>query len=305
MKIVFMGTPDFAAEILRSLIEEKFDVVGVFTKPDRPVGRKQEVIYSSVKKIAMENGIEIFQPEKFNLEYVEKLKNFNLDAIVVAAYGKILPKEVLELPKYGCFNVHASLLPKFRGASPIQASIINCEEKTGISIIQMTERLDDGDILKMVETPIGVSETTLELSERLSKLGAKAMCEVLREVLNGTETRIKQNEENATYVSKIKKEIAKINFNLKAFAVHKLICGLSHWPTAYCYLNGKILKVFKSRLREDFFGKPGEILSKKELIVGFKKDALEFVEVQLEGRKKMLAKNFLNGFKLNVGDFLE
>ena len=294
MKIVFMGTPDFAAEILRSLIEEKFDVVGVFTKPDKPVGRKQEVVYSSVKKLAMEHEIEIFQPEKFNL-----------DTIVVAAYGKILPKEVLELPKYGCFNVHASLLPKFRGASPIQASIINCEEKTGISIIQMTERLDDGDILKMVETPIGVNETTLELSERLSKLGAKAMCEVLKEVLNGTETRVSQKEEDATYVSKIKKEMAKINFNLNAFAVHKLICGLSHWPTAYCYLNGKILKVFKSRLREDFFGKPGEILSKKELIVGFKKDALEFVEVQLEGRKKMFAKNFLNGFKLNVGDFLE
>ena len=150
-----------------------------------------------------------------------------------------------------------------------------------------------------------MNETTLELSERLSKLGAKAMCEVLKEVLNGTETRVSQKEEDATYVSKIKKEMAKINFNLNAFAVHKLICGLSHWPTAYCYLNGKILKVFKSRLREDFFGKPGEILSKKELIVGFKKDALEFVEVQLEGRKKMFAKNFLNGFKLNVGDFLE
>lgn len=300
-----MGTPEFASEILKKLIEEKFEVVGVFTKPDKPVGRKQKVVYSSVKKIALEFNIEVFQPEKFSLEYVEKLKSLNLDAIVVAAYGKILPKDVLELPKYGCFNVHASLLPKFRGASPIQASIINCEEKTGISIIQMTERLDDGDILKMVETPIGVNETTLELSERLSKLGAKAMCEVLKEVLNGTETRVSQKEEDATYVSKIKKEMAKINFNLNAFAVHKLICGFSHWPTAYCYLNGKTLKVFKSRLREENLGKPGEIVSKKEFVVKCKDKSLEFMEVQLEGRKRMFSKDFLNGFKLNVGDFLE
>ena len=300
-----MGTPDFASEILKKLIEEKFEVVGVFTKPDKPIGRKQKVVFSSVKKLAIEFNIEIFQPEKFSSEYVEKLKSLNLDAIVVAAYGKILPKEILDVPKYGSFNVHASLLPKFRGASPIQASIVNCEEKTGISIIQMTERLDDGDILKMVETPIAINETTLELSERLSKLGAKAMCEVLKEVLNGVETRVSQSEEEATYVSKIKKEMGKIDFNAKALVIHKLICGFSEWPTAYCYLNGKTLKVFKSRLREETLGKPGEIVSKKEFVVKCKDKALEFVEVQLEGRKRMFAKDFLNGFKLNVGDFLE
>lgn len=304
MRIVFMGTPEFAVNTLVE-VSKFHQVVGVFTNPDKPFGRKQEIVFSFVKKKALELNLKVFQPVKFDENAVKILKELNPEAVVVVAYGKILPKEVLEVPKYGCFNVHASLLPKYRGAAPIQASIINGEEKTGVSIIQMTPGLDDGDVLKVLETPIEINQTHPQLSKKLSELGAKAICEVLEDVLNGTLKRTPQNEEEKSYVFKIKKEMGKIDFNKDAFFVHKLICGLCSWPVAYCFLKEKMLKVYKSILKEDLKGEPGEILDEKNLIVACKKGAVEFLEVQLQGGKKMKAKDFLNGHKLKKGSFLK
>lgn len=299
-----MGTPQFAVKTLDELVK-KYEVVGVFTNPDKPFGRKQILSFSEVKKAAIDLNIPVFQPVKFQNEDIEILKKLSPDVIVVVAYGKILPKEVLSIPRHGCINVHGSLLPKYRGASPIQASIINCEEETGVSIIQMTENLDDGDILKIHKTPIGLNETYLELSERLSKMGALAILEVLKKIEEGTLKRIPQKEEEATYVTKIKKEMGKINFDTNALVVHKLICGLSFWPSAYCFLKGKVLKIYKSILNEEHKGKPGEVLDEKRFIVGCKKGAVEFLEVQMQDRKRVSAKDFLNGVKLKKGDILE
>ena len=299
-----MGTPQFAVETLNGLVK-KHEVVGVFTNPDKPVGRKQIVSFSEVKGAAIDLKIPVFQPKKFEEKDLDVLKNFSPDVIVVVAYGKILSREVLSIPKYGCINVHGSLLPKYRGASPIQASIINCEKETGISIIQMTENLDDGDILKVYKTSIGLNETYWELSKRLSEIGALAILEVLKEIEEGTLKRIPQKEEEATYVTKIKKEMGKINFNEDSLIVHKLICGLSFWPSAYCFLNGRVLKIYKSILNEEYKGNPGEVLDEKRFIVGCKKGAVEFLEVQLQNRKRISARDFLNGVKLKKGDFLE
>ena len=303
MRIVFMGTPEFAVNTLVE-VSKKHEVVGVFTNKDKPFGRKQEIVPSFVKKKALELNLKVFQPGKFNEDSVKTLKELNPEAVVVVAYGKILPKEVLEVPKYGCFNVHASLLPKYRGAAPIQASIINGDSETGVSIIQMTPGLDDGDILKVLKTPIEINQTHPQLSKKLSELGAKAVCEVLDEVLKGELKRTPQNEEEKTYVFKIKKEMGQIDFNKDAFFVHKLICGLCSWPVAYCFFNGKMLKIHKSFLKEDLNGKPGEILDEKNFVVACKKGAVRFLEVQLQGGKKMLAKDFLNGHKLEKGSIL-
>lgn len=301
-----MGTPTFAVEILKGLLDSGYDVVAVFTNPDKPVGRKQIITQTEVKKKAIECGIKVFQPDKFTSDYVKILEDLDIDAIVVAAYGKILPKEVLDVPKLGCFNVHGSLLPKYRGAAPIQASIINCEKETGITIIKMTPRLDDGDILKMESVKIGINETFCELSEKLAKIGARLICDVLKDAKNNCLTPIPQDENKASYVFKLKKEMGKINFNMPAIVVHKLICGISKWPVAYCCFGEKKLKIYKSILRRDYFGQPGEILSlKKELIVACKEEAVQFCELQLEGKKLMSAESFLNGVKLKKGDFLK
>ncbi len=300
-----MGTPNFAVQTLEELVNENYNIVGVFTKPDKPVGRKKILKFSPVKQKALEYGIDIYQPAKFDEEYVNLIKNLNLDACVVAAYGVILPSSVLNAPKYGSFNVHASLLPKYRGAAPIQASIMNCDSVTGVTIMYMAEKLDSGDILKKVQTKIGLNETADELSQRLSKIGAKAMCEVLKDVELGVAERIPQNEQDASYVFKITKDMARLNFNRPAMEVHKLICGLSSWPCAYCYLNGKMLKIYKSAFMREFSGNVGEVLCSNRFVVGCKDFAVEFLDVQLEGRKRMIVKDFLNGFKLEKGICLQ
>ena len=300
-----MGTAPFAVNTLLKLFNEEYDIVAVFTNKDKPFGRKQELKFSDVKKVAMKLNLPIFQPDRLKEEEIEILKELGPDFIVVVAYGKILPKEVLEIPKYGCFNLHASLLPKYRGASPIQASIVNCDEETGVCVIAMTENLDDGDILKMVRTEIGLNETFEELSKRLSEIGATVLLEVLREVEKGSETRTKQDEEKKSYVGKIVKEMGRINFDVEALRVHKLICGYSFWPSAYCYLGENILKVYKSVLRNEYCGKPGEILDDRNFIVGCKEGAVEFLEVQLQGKKRMNSRDFLNGCKIKKGQILK
>lgn len=301
-----MGTPDFAVATLETLIQSHHEVVAVYTQPDKPFGRKKIIKSSAVKIKAVENGIPVYQPISLkNSEEVENIKGISPDIIVVVAYGQILPKEILEIPRYGCINVHASLLPKYRGASPIQTSILNGDDVTGVTTMYMSEGLDTGDIINSVETSIGENETASELFERLALMGASLLDKTLSEIEKGLASRTIQDDGKASYAPILTKEMAKINFNMPSRRVHKLICGLSNWPCAYCYLDGKKLKIYKSVLSDDYSGKPGEILDNKRLIVGCESGAVEFVEVQLEGKKKMLAKNFLNGSSLKKGKILD
>lgn len=300
-----MGTPEFASLALLRLLEEGHEVVAVFTKPDKPVGRKKVITPSAVKIKAVENKIPVYQPKTLKSpEQVEILKKINPDLIAVVAYGQILPKEILEIPRYGCVNVHASLLPKYRGASPIQSSILNGDKVTGVTTMYMSEGLDTGDIIKMAQTQIGENETAAELFARLAPMGASLLCQTLSEIENQTANRLPQDDEKATYAPILTKEIAKIDFSAPSETVHHKVCGLSDWPCAYCYLGEKKLKVYKSILNDEYFGRPGEILSKKKFIVACKTGAVEFVEVQLEGKKKMLAKDFLNGSAIEKGAIL-
>ncbi len=299
-----MGTPEFAVVALKELIEKGHEIIGIFTKPDKPFGRKQVLKAPEVKKFAMECGIKVFQPKKIDDSYIEILKELAPDVVVVVAYGKILPKEILKIPKYGCFNIHASLLPQYRGASPIYFSLINGDDKTGISIISMTENLDDGDILKQVSIPIDLNDSYMKLSQKLSVVGGKAICDVLKDVENGEVKRTVQDETKATYVSKVDKDMARIDFNKTAFHVHKLIHALSSGPVAYCVLDNNRLNVYDSVLREEYTSKPGEILDEKNFIVGCSKGAVEFLTVQMQGRKKMSCKDFLNGYKIELGKIL-
>ena len=305
MKVVFMGTPEFASIALSRLLEDGHDVAAAFTKPDKPFGRKKIITPSAVKVNAIENNIPVYQPKSLkNSEQIDILTKINPDIITVVAYGQILPKEILEIPRYGCVNVHASLLPKYRGASPIQTSILNGDEVTGVTTMYMSEGLDTGDIIKTAETKIGKNETASELFTRLAPMGADLLCQTLSEIENGTARRLPQNDEEATYAPILTKNIAKIDFSAPSQVVHHLVCGLSEWPCAYCYLGEKKLKVYKSSLNDEYFGRPGEILSSKKFIVGCKTGAVEFVEVQLEGKKKMPARDFLNGNMAKKGTVL-
>ena len=224
-----MGTPDFAIPALQSLIDSEHEVAAVFTQPDKPKGRGMKLAASPVKKLAQENGIEVFQPQSLKRnadEYISKIREIDPDVIVVAAYGKILPKEILEIPEFGCVNVHGSLLPKYRGAAPIQHAVLNGDEKTGITTMLMAEGLDTGDILLTSETKIGENETAEELFDRLSVLGAELLMNTLKELENGNITPQKQDEQNASYASMLAKDMCEIDFSKSAFEVHKKIIPL-------------------------------------------------------------------------------
>ncbi|MBR4242003.1 MAG: methionyl-tRNA formyltransferase, partial [Eubacterium sp.] len=251
MKIVFMGTPDFAVPCLEKLNKSNNEVVGVFSQPDKPVGRKQILTPPPVKAYAIENGIPVFQPEKLKdgkaLEIIRKLSP---DIIVVVAYGRILPKEILTAAKYGCINVHASLLPKYRGAAPIQWAVINGEEKTGVCVMQMDEGLDTGDILLVRECSIGENETSAELFDKLSLIGADALLETLSLIESGNIKPIKQPEGDFGYAKMITKELCPIDWNKSAREVHNLIRGLQTWPVATTVINSKTVKIHKSILSD-------------------------------------------------------
>lgn len=301
-----MGTPDFAVATLETLIKSHHEVVAVYTQPDKPFGRGKIIKASEVKVKAIEEKIPVYQPNSLKgSEEIVHLTNLEPDVIVVVAYGQILPKEILEIPKYGCINVHASLLPRYRGASPIQTSILNGDDVTGITTMYMSEELDTGDIIDFVETNIGENETASELFERLAPIGAKLLEKTLSEIESGSVSCTPQDENKASYAPILTKKMAKINFNMSARCVHKFICGLSDWPCAYCCFEGKKLKIYKSILNNEYFGKPGEILDNKKFIVGCESGAVEFIEVQLEGKKKMSARDFLNGNSLKKGKILD
>lgn len=307
MKIVFMGTPDFAVPSLKKLVENKYEIAAVFTQPDKKVGRKQVLTPPEVKKTALEYDISVYQPQTLKSgEAEEIIKGINPDIIIVIAYGKILPKQILSIPKYGCINVHASLLPKYRGAAPIQWAVLNGDKKTGVCIMQMDEGLDTGDILNTVETEIGLNETSAELFDRLSEIGASALIETLNDIESGNIIPIKQMGDSC-YASMIDKSLSEIDWNKDAFEIHNKIRGLQTWPCAQTKINGKEVKIHKSVLTDTVSNlKAGSVYQadKKLLVVCGDGKCIEILEIQPSGKKKMDIKSFLAGNKLEKGSLV-
>lgn len=303
MRIVFMGTPDYAAVTLQKLIDEKYDIAAVFAQPDKPVGRKQILTPPATKVIAIDNNIPVFQPKTLrDGEAYSILKELNPDVIVVVAYGKILPKEILDLPKYGCINGHASLLPKLRGASPIQWSIVTGEKKTGVSTMLMDEGMDTGDILETVVTDIGEQETAEELFDRLAVMSADLMVSTLEKAQAGTLNPIKQNDAEATYAPIIKKEMAHIDFTKTADEICNAVRGFYSWPCAFCFINDKRIKVIKAVKSNLSARECGVVLdSDNRLVISCKDGSVELVTVQPEGAKVMTASQMLNGHAIPKG----
>lgn len=302
MRIVFMGTPDFADISLKRLLREEYEVRAVFTQPDKPVGRKQVLTPPKTKVTAKACGIEVYQPRSLKTAEIEgTFKEFAPDLIVVVAYGKILPKEILECPRLGCVNVHASLLPKYRGAAPIQWSIIKGEEETGVTTMLMDEGMDTGDILLKESIKIEENETSGELFERLADIGAELLIKTIKGLETDSIIPLKQPE-GASYAPMLDKSIAKIDFTKTSNEVHNLIRGLNPWPIAYTEVEKKKLKIYRSKISGETNGKPGEILNLSPFIVCCGKGtSIELKEVQLEGKKKMGTDEFINGFKLKKG----
>lgn len=303
MNIVYMGTPDFAVPALEALASDPaHTVLAVFTQPDKPRGRKMILTPPDVKVCAQRLNIPVYQPASMRSEEAfEQLAALKPDVIVVAAYGQILPKSVLDLPVYGCVNIHGSLLPKYRGASPIQQAVLNGDRVTGVTTMLMDVGLDTGDILLTKETAVGENETSAELFDRLSVLGGELITETLDALESGTVTPRKQDEALATHTTKIDKSMSPVDFTATAQEVHNLIRGLYSWPMATMTVGGKRVKIHKARM-SDKSGRAGEILSVKPLIIACSKGAVEILELQPEGKKKMTAEAFAAGHKLTVGE---
>ena len=299
MKIVFMGTPDFAVPCFEALVKSEYDIIGVFTNPDKKKGRGYAVSMPPIKEAALLHGLKIFQPKTLRSdESYEILKELAPDLIVVVAYGKILSKNILELPPMGCINVHGSLLPKYRGAAPIQWSIINGEEITGITTMYMNEGLDTGDMLLQEEVSIGENETSGELFDRLCKVGAELLIKTIKEIEKGSIKRVKQQDEEATYAPMLTKEISRIDWTKNARDIHNLVRGLNPWPKAFTMLDGKVLKIHKTNVLQNVIGKPGEIKSLDPFIVCCGDDnAIKILELQFDSRKRMRSEEFFRGYK--------
>ena len=296
IRVVFMGTPDFSVPVLKGLIEN-YNVVGVVTQPDKEVGRHKELTYSPVKKVALENNIEVLQPIKIRKEF-DAVLAMQPDLIVTCAYGQIIPKEILDYPKYKCINVHASLLPKLRGGAPLHHAIIDGYDKTGITIMYMAEKMDDGDILSQAEIKIDENMTVGELHDILSPMGRELLLKTLDDLIKGNITPIKQNEEEVTFGYNIKREEELIDFNKTTKEVHNQIRGLSPFPGAYTILDGLEVKIYKSIIGGA--GKkevPGKIINIYKDGIGVQTLDGEVIlkEIKVEGKKRMEVKDYLNG----------
>lgn len=303
MKIIYMGTPDFAVNALESIIKAGHDVVAVFSQPDKAKGRSKALVATPVKQKALEYNIPVYQPEKArDEESVELIRNINPDAIVVAAYGQILPESILNIPRYGCINIHASLLPKYRGAAPIEWSIINGDKKTGVTTMYMAKGIDTGDIIEKAEIDIEDSDTGASLRSKLAELGAMLILSTLTALENGTSTRTKQIESESTHVSMLNKEMGKIDFTKSAEEIERLMRGLNPWPCAYTTIDGKSVKLFRAVV-VDKEGIPGQIIevNKKDFVIACGSRALSIKNLQPEGKKPMDTVAFLNGNKIEVG----
>lgn len=305
MNIIYMGTPDFAVPALEKLAKSNHTIQAVFTQPDKPRGRKMIMTPPDVKVCAEKLEIPVYQPTSMKTaESLEIIKKYNPDVIVVAAYGQILPKAVLDAPKYGCVNIHGSLLPKYRGASPIQQSVLNGDKVTGITTMLMDVGLDTGDILLTSETEIGENETSGELFDRLALLGGDLILETLTALENGTVIPKKQDESLASHTTKIDKSLCPIDFTKTAQEVHNQVRGLYPWPVATAKISGKNVKVHSTKI-SDKSGKAGTIISVRPLIIACAEKSIEIIELQPEGKKKMTAEAFTAGHKLEAGDKAE
>lgn len=304
-KIVFMGTPDFSVPVLQQIIKDGYEVIGVVTQPDRPVGRKKVLTPPPVKVEAEKQGIPVFQPERIRQpEELKMILNLNPDLVVTAAFGQILPKELLEAPKYGCINVHASFLPELRGGAPIHYSILQGKEKTGITIMYMAEKLDAGDILTQVEVLISETDTVGTLHDKLSQAGSKLLAETLPKLLKGELVPIKQKDDEATFAANIKREQEKIDWKKTGEEIYNHIRGLNPWPVAYSTLDGKVIKIWWSeKVKNTTDEVPGTIirLENDGLIVSTGNDtAIKILELQPSGKKRMTAEHFLRGAGSNI-----
>ena len=306
MKILFMGTPDFAAGSLKSLIDAGYEISAVITQPDRPKGRSGAPVFSPVKEVAVAAGIPVLQPERIKRpEETAKLLEYPADIYVVAAFGQILSKEILDQPKYGCINVHASLLPKYRGASPIQRVILDGEKETGITIMQMNEGLDTGDILYQKKYELAPDETFETLHDKLMELGGKALLEALPLIEEGKITPVTQNDSLSCYAPLIKKEDGLIDFKKTAGQIDSQIRAFNPWPGAFTRLEGKTLKIWEASCCEKS-GKPGEIIDvdKTSFTVACSEGSIRVTSLQAEGKKRMDTSAFLLGNKLSTGTVL-
>ena len=308
MKVVFMGTPDFAVGALEAIIQAGHEVTAVVTQPDKPKGRSGQMQFPPVKECAVKYEIPVFQPVKVkDAESVEELRKFEADIFVVAAFGQILTKEILEMPRLGCVNIHASLLPKYRGAAPINQVIIDGEQETGVTIQQMNEGIDTGDILSKVIVPIDKKETAESLFVKLEEAGANLIVETLEKLDKGEITPVPQDDSQASYVKMMKKSLGKIDWSMDAAAIERLVRGLNSWPSAYTFYEGKSLKLWNCDvLEESCTETAGTIVrvNKDSIDVATGNGVLRILELQLEGKKRMDTKSFLLGNAWKAGMLL-
>lgn len=309
MRIIFMGTPDFSVGTLEALIAAGHEIALVVTQPDKPKGRGKAMQFPPVKEAALKHSLEVYQPKRIREpECVEHLRSYAPDMIVVVAFGQILPKEILEMPRYCCVNVHASLLPKYRGAAPIQWAVINGEQMTGVTTMRMDEGLDTGDMILKTEVKLDKEETGGSLFERLAEAGAALCVETLKEIKAGTAVYTPQNHQEATHTTMIKKQMGEIDFTKSAVEIERLIRGLNPWPSAYTKLGDKTLKIWKASVVETanvtaVDSLPGTVaqVEKNRLLVQTGQGLLSLEEVQLEGKKRMDIGSFLRGNPLEAG----
>ena len=305
MKIVFMGTPDIAVPCLQKIIDEKYEILGVVTQPDKPKGRGKKLGMSSVKELAIENNIPVYQPVKArDKEFIDKIKSLNPDVIVVVAFGQILPKEILEIPKLGCINVHVSLLPKYRGAAPINWVIINGEEKTGVTTMYMDEGLDTGDMILKTEVNLDENITAGELHDKMMNIGAETLKETLRLIEEGNAPREVQNHEEFSYAPIMNKSLGNIDFSKSAREIHNLVRGVNPWPSAYTTYNDVIMKVWKTKVLDEKSTKDvGTIIdvSKDGIKVSTIDNVLLIEEFQMPNKKRMLVGEYIKGNTIETG----
>ncbi len=305
MKIVFMGTPDFAVPVLTALYEAGHNIVGVFSQPDKPRGRHQEMTPPEVKVEALRLGLTVYQPKSLkNDESFELIKSLEPDVAVVVAYGKILPQAILNIPKYGCINIHGSILPKYRGSAPIQWAVINGETKTGVTAMQMDVGVDTGDMLFVDETEIGENETASDLYDRLSEMGARLAVKTLEAVEKGELNPQKQDEALSSHAPMLDKSLCPLNFSNEAQTLHNKIRGLAVWPVATAVLDGQTMKIHSSLCRKDMNhnGNEGDIISVNPLLVCCGNGTvLEICELQAQGGKRMKAPDYFRGHPLKEG----
>ncbi len=306
IKIVFMGTPEFAVESLMALKDDDYDVVAIFTAPDKPAGRGREVKISAVKRLALVHNMDLYQPEKIReSEWVKKIQEINPDMIVVAAYGQIIPQSILDIPKYGCINVHGSILPKYRGASPIHYALLDGAKETGVTIMKMDAGMDTGDIIQISKTEIVESDNLKSLHDKLAVMGAELILETLPEYISGDLKPVPQKDNEATYTKILKKSDGKIDWKKSAEEIHNKVKAFCPWPGTFTQWGEKCIKIVETNISDKKIDTGKFEMIDNRLYVGTNTTALEIIKLQMEGRKCLLAQDFIKGCSMIDGYYCE